>query len=179
MTVPIRTFVSQSRLLHRTGLASAAVLLIALVSTGCGAETTSPSAGTFTPRTHDVLTVVTSEVPRPGFWQGTAGYVHGGFEYELAKDLARRFGLKSVSVKIEPFDRIVQGHLDGSDLALDLITPTSARKQHLAFSFPYLDSAPTVVVRTGTEVPDLEHAQKLRWGGVQGTTTAEGDEMKH
>ncbi len=155
---------------YRTGAAAAVALLVALSLTACGAETTSPAAGTFTPRTHGVLTVVTSEVPRPGFWEGTPAHVDGGFEYELAKELAKRFGLKAVAVKLEPFNRIVQGHLDGSDLALDLITPTSERMQHLAFSFPYLDAAPTVVVRAGTSVLDLDHAQKLRWGGVHGTT---------
>ena len=166
----IRIRVGQSKARYRTGAASAAVLLVALLSTACGAETTSPAAGTFTPRTHGVLMVVTSEVPRPGFWEGTPAHVNGGFEYEVAKELAKRFGLKTVTVKIEPFSRIVQGHLDGSDLALDLITPTSEREQHLAFSVPYLDAAPTVVVRTGTSVPDLAHAQKLRWGGVHATT---------
>jgi polar amino acid transport system substrate-binding protein len=154
---------------YRTG-AAAVGLLLALFLTACGAETTSPAAGTFTPRTHGVFTVVTSEVPRPGFWEGTPARVSGGFEYKLAADLAQRFGLKAVRVKIEPFNRIVQGHLDGSDLALDLITPTSERMQHLAFSFPYLDAAPTVVVRPGTSVPDLADAQKLRWGGVRATT---------
>lgn len=146
------------------------MVLAAVLLTACGAEMTSPAAGTFTPRTRGVLRVVTSEVPRPGFWKGTPGRVEGGFEYELARDLARRFGLRAVSVKIEPFNRIVQGQLDGSDIALDLITPTSERARHLAFSFPYLNAAATVVVRVGTSVPDLADAQKLRWGGVRATT---------
>ena len=165
-----QTLIGRPMARYRTVAASAAAVLIALLSTACGAETTSPAAGTFTPRTRGVLSVVTSEVPRPGFWNGTPAHVNGGFEYELAKELAQRFGLKTVLVKIEPFNRIVQGHLDGSDLALDLITPTSERGRHLAFSFPYLDAAPTVVVRTGTSIPDLADAQNLRWGGVHATT---------
>jgi polar amino acid transport system substrate-binding protein len=165
-----RTLVGRSTSRQRTAAATAFAVLVAVVLTACGAETTSPAAGTFTPRTRGVLTVVTSEVPRPGFWEGTPARVRGGFEYELAKELAQRFGLKEVRVRTEPFDRIVAGHLDGSDLALDLITPTSERMQHLVFSFPYLDAAPTVMVRTGTSVPDLEDAQKLRWGGVRATT---------
>jgi polar amino acid transport system substrate-binding protein len=145
-------------------------VLPALLAVGCGDRTASPAAGTFTPRTPGVLTVVTTDIPSPGFWEGTSANVTGGFEYELAKLLAKRFGLRSVRVKTEHFQRIVAGRLDGADLALDLITPTSDRERSLAFSSPYLNSAPTVVVRTGTAVPDLATARTLRWGVVRGTT---------
>lgn len=144
--------------------------MAALALAACGADTTSPAAGTFTPRTPGVLTVVTSEVPSPGFWEGTPSHVTGGFEFELAKLLAQRLGLKAVRVKIEPFHRIVQGQLDGADIALDLITPTTGRGRRLSFSYAYLNAAPTVVVRAGTAVPDLQAAQTLRWGAVRATT---------
>jgi ABC-type amino acid transport substrate-binding protein len=117
-----------------------------------------------------VLTVVTTDIPSPGFWEGTPTHVTGGFEYELARLLAQRFGLRSLQVRIEHFHRIVEGQLNGADLALDLITPTAERERSLAFSSPYLESAPTVVVRTGTAVPDLATAQGLRWGVVRATT---------
>ena len=146
-------------------LAASAVLLAA-----CGTDTTSPAAGTFKPGRPGVLTIVTTDVPSPGFWEGTPDHVTGGFEFELGKALARRLGLKSVRVKIEPFARIVRGQLDGADLSLDLITPTSERGRSLTFSSPYLDAAPTVVVRTGTAVPDLHATQGLRWGAVRATT---------
>lgn len=136
----------------------------------CGDLTSSPSSGTFTPRTRGVLTVVTTNVPIPGFWEGTPTHLTGGFEYELAKRLAERFGLKSVQVRLERFHRIVEGQLDGADLALDLITPTAQRALSLTFSEPYLNAAPTVVVRTGTGVADLEAARSLRWGAVRATT---------
>jgi polar amino acid transport system substrate-binding protein len=96
--------------------------------------------------------------------------VTGGFEFELARLLAHRFGLMSVRVKIERFHRVVRGGLDGADLAIDLITPTSRRERWLAFSTPYLDAAPTVLVRNGVTVPDLDTARNLRWGAVQATT---------
>lgn len=144
--------------------------MAAILASACGVETTSPAAGTFTPRTPDVLTVVTTDVPSPGFWEGTPGHVTGGFEFELAKLLAERLGLKGVRVKVEKFHRIVEGELDGADLALDLITPTSERARYLTFSAPYLDAPPTVLVRTGTAVPDLEAARSLRWGAVRATT---------
>lgn len=145
----------------------------ALLPAACGDETSSPAAGTFTPRTPGLLTVVTAEVPSPGFWEGAANHVTGGFEFELAKRIAERMGLKTVRVEIEKFHRIVEGQLDGADLALDLITPTNGRMHALTFSTPYLDAAPTVLVRSGTSVPDLETARGLRWGAVHATTFVE------
>jgi len=148
----------------------ACLLLMLSVLWGCSARTSSPAAGTFTSKTPTVLTVATSVIPTPGFWEGTVSHPTGGLEYELARDLAERFGLHSVRVQLEPFNQVVEGQLGGTDLALDLITPTSERQRALDFSSPYLDAAPTVVVRTGTSVPDLETAQHLKWGAVRATT---------
>lgn len=145
-------------------------LLCAGALGGCGVRSTSPAAGTFVPRNPGTLTVVTSEVPTVGFWEGTTQHPTGGFEYELARALADRFGLKSVRIVIQPFNRVVAGNLGGADMALDLITPTSQRKKHLDFSTPYLTSPPTAVVRQGTSIPDLNTAQGLRWGAVRSTT---------
>jgi glutamine transport system substrate-binding protein len=145
-------------------------VLAAFLIAGCGDRSSSPAAGTFTPKVPGVLTVATALIPTTGFWEGTPEHVTGGFEYELARDFARRFGLRSVHVEIEPFQRIVSGHLNGADMALALITPTDERKQHLDFSDAYLDAAPTVVTRTGTEIPDLATAQQLHWGALRGST---------
>lgn len=154
----------------RRRLFAGALSTVTLMAGGCGIESTSPAAGSFTPHVRGVLTVVTSAVPSPGFWEGTPTAVWGGFEYELARDLAERFGLHGVRVEVEPFSRIVEGHLDGADLALALITPTSGRSQVLSFSSPYLDTAPTVLVRTGTPLSDLNAAEALRWGAVRDST---------
>lgn len=143
--------------------------LIGLV--GCGSI--SGSAGTFTSTRQHVLTVATSAVPSAGFWEGTPSHPTGGFEYELSRELAKRFGLDRVAIKIVHFHRLVEGHLDGADLGIDLITPTSERGQKLEFSTPYLTTAPTVLVRSGTEVPDLETAQEMRWGAIRSTTFVE------
>lgn len=151
------------------GLLVAVILAGALLG-GCGDRTSSPSAGTFTPRVKGVLTVATSVIPTPGFWTGTPDHVTGGFEYELARDLAERFGLKAVRVRLIHFHRVVNGDLGGADIALDLITPTADREKVLDFSDPYLDAAPTIVVRAGTQVPDLLTARGLKWGAVRATT---------
>jgi polar amino acid transport system substrate-binding protein len=114
--------------------------------------------------------VATSSVPTAGFWEGTATKPTGGFEYELARRLAERFELDRVRIEVVHFHRIVAGDLDGADLALAVITPTEEREEALDFSSPYLDAPPTVVVRSGTDVPDLASAQELRWGAVRATT---------
>jgi polar amino acid transport system substrate-binding protein len=143
----------------------------AVLAAGCGSI--SGSAGTFTPARPGVLTVATSTVPTARFWEGTAAHPTGGFEYELARDLADRLGLGAVRIRIVHFHRIVAGHLDGADLGLSLITPTAERERSLDFSSPYLDSPPTVLVRAGTRVPDLASARELRWGTIRATTFVE------
>jgi polar amino acid transport system substrate-binding protein len=147
-----------------TGLARlvcGAVLASALFIAGCGGL--SSAAGTFTPAHRDTLTVVTQPLPTAGFWLGVGDHPTGGMEYEMAKDLAHRFGLKHLVVRTESFSKIVGGDLDGADLALSLITPTDQRRQVLDFSTPYIQSPPALLVRTGTSVPDVHTAQKLRF----------------
>ncbi len=153
---------------------TAAALGVFLLTTAAGCGSIAASAGTFTPVRPGVLTVATAAVPSAGFWEGTPNDPTGGFEYELAREFAARFGLGSVQIRIVNFNRIVAGHLDGADIGLDLITPTEQRERRLEFSTPYLTAAPTVVVRSGTKVPDLAGARELRWGAVR-STTFEGD----
>jgi polar amino acid transport system substrate-binding protein len=156
-------------LVRRFELAGVAFVLVSTTA-ACGTLSTSPAAGTFTPRKAGVLTVAMSDYPTPGFWEGTPQHPTGGFEYELAKSLAERFGLKSVRVVVKHFHQIVAGDLGGADLALDLVTPTPRRAEHLQFSAPYLTDAPTVLVRGGISIPDLATAQGLRWGATRATT---------
>ncbi len=156
------------RLLGLGSGVAALVVLTGLLASACGSI--SGSAGEFTPARPGVLTVATSTVPSPGFWEGTRSDPTGGFEYELARALAERFELDRVEIKLVHFHRVVTGQLDGADLAIDLLTPTDEREEALDFSTPYLDSAPTVLVRAGTAVPDLASAQELRWGEIRATT---------
>jgi polar amino acid transport system substrate-binding protein len=144
-----------------------AVGLWSLVCAGCSGG---GAAGTFTPRTPDTLTVATAQIPDPGFWSGTAQHPTGGFEYGLARALAARFGLSKVKVTIVPFARLVAGDLGGADLALSDITVTEAREEHVDFSSSYLTAPPSILVRPGTEVADVDTAQELRWAVQTGTT---------
>lgn len=158
-------------------LRSASVTSIAVLLTvwclACGGSGGGGAAGSFTPRTPDTLTVATAQIPDPGFWEGTAKHPTGGFEYGLAKALAVRFGLAKVKVIDVPFAQLVSGHLDGADLALSDITITDQRSEHVDFSTSYLKAPPAVLVRPGTEVPDVSAARALRWAVQVGTTLKE------
>jgi hypothetical protein len=81
-------------------------ILAALLAAVCGGL--SSAAGTFIPAHKGSLTVVTQPLPTSGFWLGVGDHPTGGMEYEMAKDLAHRFGLKLV-VRTETFSRIVSG----------------------------------------------------------------------
>ena len=151
-----------------SGLVAVAALIV-LGASGC-ASGGSGAAGTFSPRTPDTLTVATAQVPDPGFWEGTFAHPTGGFEYGLARELAKRFGLAHVKIVEVPFHWLVRGDLGGADLALSDVTITEARAQHLDFSTPYLNAPPSIVVRPGTEVPDVNAARELHWA-VQHDTT--------
>jgi polar amino acid transport system substrate-binding protein len=148
-------------------LTVAIAALLSVAAGGCAGL--GSASGAFRPSHRGVLTVVTQPLPTVGFWNGTDARPTGGLEYGIARDLAQRFGLRLV-VRTEPFARIVAGHLDGADLALSLITPTSTRDQVLDFSSPYINAAPALLVRAGISVPDLQTAQGLRWAVESNTT---------
>ncbi len=152
----------------RSACAAAIAVLLAIGCAGCGGSV--GAAGSFTPRTPDTLTVATAQIPDPGFWEGSAEHPTGGFEYGLAKALADRFGLSKVKVVEVPFERLTSGYLGGADLALSDITITDERAEHVDFSASYLRAPPAILVRPGTEVPDVNAARALRYAVQRGTT---------
>jgi polar amino acid transport system substrate-binding protein len=117
--------------------------------------------------------VATAQIPAAGFWEGTATHPTGGFEWVLAQDLAKRFGLTTVQVLEVPFEDLVSGRLGGADLALSQLTPSEGREKVLDFSEPYLPAEPAVLVRAGTQVADMASAQAQRWT-VRRRSTLEG-----
>ena len=137
-------------------------LLAALTVAGCTIAVGN-SGGEFDPHTRNTLTVMTQPLPTPGFWEGSGDEPTGGAEYEIAKDLAKRLGVDRVVVRTEDFSQIVAGDLGDADLALALITPTDQRREVLDFTTPYLEAAPTLLVKGDREVADVQTAQELRW----------------
>jgi polar amino acid transport system substrate-binding protein len=155
---------------RRPGVALLLLLFgLGAVFAGCGG-TLGDAAGSFEPSHPDTLTVITQPLPTTGFWEGTDRRPTGGFEYGMALALAERLGLERVDVRTMPFSWIVSGRLVDADLAMALITPTDEREEVLEFSTPYFDSPPALLVRAGTEVPDVQTAQELRWAVGRNTT---------
>jgi polar amino acid transport system substrate-binding protein len=156
----------------RAVTAALALGLLATAVALCSCASGGGASGTFTPRVKGTLTVATAQIPDPGFWYGTFAHPTGGFEYGLARALAERFGLERIKIVSVPFHELVRGRLGGADLALSDITVTDERAEHLDFSTPYLKAPPAIVVRPGTEVPDVNVARDLRFA-VQHDTTLE------
>lgn len=143
----------------------------AFFASGCNIEIGQDSAtGSFEPSRPGRLTVVTEPMPTAGFWEGTPDHPTGGLEYEMAEDLADRLGLDGVDIRTLPFSRIAAGDLGGADLAMALITPTSERDEVLDFTTPYIDAPPVLIVREGTEIPDVQTAQEMQFAVGRNTT---------
>jgi polar amino acid transport system substrate-binding protein len=158
--------------MRRFAVVVVAALVLAVVASGCGRTLSGDGTGTFVPNHRGVLTVATN-LPAPGFWEGsTAATVSGGFEYGMVLEMARRFHLDRVRVVDEPFTDITAGSLaGGADLALAQVTITAQRERHEQFSIPYWSANLGVLVRRGTDVPDLATARAQRWAYQTGTTS--------
>lgn len=132
--------------------------------------TTTAGGGSFTPVTADTLTVVTS-LPGPGFWNGEdPGAITGGLEYEMAKALQAKLGMKNLKVRNENFDAIVTGAVKDYDIALSQVTITDDRAKVVDFSPPYFESQQGILVNAGTKVATVDDAKKLKWAVQTGTT---------
>jgi polar amino acid transport system substrate-binding protein len=156
-------------------LLASALVAAGLAGAGCGGGGLRgpASGGDFEATTDGRLTVATADLPVPGFWSGTAARPTGGFEWGLARALAGKLGLDGVDVVEVDFQDLVGGDLGGADLALAQLTPTGERGKHLDFSTSYLPAPPGVLVRPGTEVPDVHAAQRLDWVVQRSTTLAD------
>ncbi len=158
------------RVLWRRSVVSGLAAALASVSLAACAGGGLGAAGTFTPAHAGALTVATAQIPNPGLWEGSFRHPTGGFEYGLARALQHRFGLADLKVIYVPFKQLVAGQLDGADLALSDITVNDERGEHVDFSTSYLRAPPAILVRPGTNVPDVQAAESLHWAVETGTT---------
>ena len=148
------------------------VLALNVVVASCsGAQRA--AQGTFTPKVAGRL-VVGTELPAPGFWDGTdPENVQGGFEWALAGALAKELGL-TLAVRSALFGDITRGALGDADLALAQVSSTPERRDQVDFSIAYMTSSPAILTATGaTNVRDLATAKEQRWVVQAGTTSAE------
>jgi polar amino acid transport system substrate-binding protein len=125
-------------------LAATAVVAVPAVASGAAAPPTMTSG---------VLTVGL-DLPSPGFQVGT---VRGttvehpkGMEVEMAQDIAKKLGIKTVKFfNVTNFSNIYSSAPKPYDFALAEVTITAARAKNVSFSVPYYDANQGVLVRKG------------------------------
>lgn len=131
------------------------------------ATTTSPPPGVapsgLRTRTQGVLAVGTERLAPPWYIGPNADLVSGGFEYDIAAELARRLGVPAVKVVPSSLVWMMGGQDCGCDVMLSGITITDARARALDLSEPYLSADQGVLVRKGTSVTTPAAAVALRW----------------
>jgi polar amino acid transport system substrate-binding protein len=137
-----------------SALAAAALL------SGCATRPTA-AGSQFVSARPGVLTVATSFLPAPGFWEGRPPT--NGFEARLARALATKLGLQRVRVVQVPFADVTHGRLHGADLALSQVTPTRERERTADFTTPYLTAPPGVLALRTVEASDVYGLRTLRW----------------
>jgi len=158
-----------------TTLVVALVVALAVAVAGCGkSDNPTPRArpkGPLSTIEPGVLTVGT-ELPAPTFWGG-ADYrtVKTGFEYDLARELARRNGRLHVKVVECPFVAIIAGASCDCDIDFSQISITKERRAHWDFTVPYFDADYGVMVKTSSTVSTVAQARTQQFG-VQAETTA-------
>jgi len=111
--------------------------------------------------------------PAPPFWIGEDyDSLTGGFEVDLAKEIAKRLELGSVKFVEMPFSGLVAGQQCPCDINFSQVTITEDRSRVVDFSEPYFDSNQGVLVKKGTKVSSLADAKGLKWGAQLNTTGA-------
>ena len=111
-----------------------------------------------------VLIVGTERFSPPWYIGPTVDRVSGGFEYDLAAELARRLGVPAVKVVSTSLVLMMSGQDCKCDIMLSGITITDSRARTLDLSEPYLTADQGVLVRKGTSVTTPTEAATMRWG---------------
>jgi len=161
---------------RRKGSLLVLAMLVALVGAGCGGDeptdTGAQSGGTEVSAlvTDGTLTVGT-ELPAPPFWIGDDyDSLTGGFEVDLAKEIAKRLNLGTTKFVEMPFTGLVAGQQCDCDINFSQVTITPDRAKVVQFTEPYFDANQGILVKKGTTVASLEQAKGLQWGGQVNTT---------
>jgi ABC-type amino acid transport substrate-binding protein len=155
------------------------VVLVALVGAGCGggqpADTGAQRGGTqLEGLVTGGLPTVGTELPAAPFWIGDDyDSLTGGFEVDLAKEIARRLGLGGTRFVAMPFTGLVAGQQCPCDIDFSQVTITPDRAKVVKFTEPCFDANQGILVKEGTRVTGLADARHLRWGAQLNTTGAD------
>lgn len=124
--------------------------------------------GDFKTVTPGVLTIAT-EVGNPGWMNGTdPENISGGVEWEMARAMARQWGIEKVVFRNISFAALISGTATNYDIGLMTIFKTPAREKVNKYSECYYTEDSGILVRKGTVIKDAADARKLQWGTVTG-----------
>jgi polar amino acid transport system substrate-binding protein len=163
---------------RRKGSLLVLAMLVALVAAGCGSDEPADSGGqaggaTVSGLVTDGTLTVGTELPAPPFWIGEDyDSLTGGFEVDLAKEIAKRLNLASTKFVEMPFSGLVAGQQCPCDIDFSQVTITEDRAKVVQFTDPYFDANQGILVKKGTKVASLAEAKELRWGAQINTTGA-------
>lgn len=123
----------------------------------------------FTPLTAGILSVAVGNL-KPGMLEGNSPIdPSGGVEYQMAMELAKRFGLEKVQFMSVGFTPLVSGSASGYDIAMQEIFKTPEREAVNTYSECYHPGPNAALVRKEVTLKSLEDAQKLEWGSLTGS----------
>lgn len=126
----------------------------------------------FTPYSPGELTVLIGTDFLPGWMQGDApGVPNAGVEFELAEEIARVHGLKTV-YRTSGWAAMTSGTMTDYDIALWTIFKTPEREEVNDYSECYYPGYTGILTRKNTDVSSLEKAKSLVWGAAQGSLQA-------
>lgn len=138
--------------------------LLALVMAGCGAKTTS-NAELVHPKT---LTIGLTGTGGPYSYQKDGKLM--GFEADMARDVAKKAGLKPKFVTTK-WDSLIAGL--GSrryDVIFNNMTPTKQREKHYLFSSPYIYSRDVLIRRkSDKKIKNVKKIKGLKFAEGTGT----------
>jgi polar amino acid transport system substrate-binding protein len=163
---------------RRTGSLLVLAMLVVLVAAGCGgnepSNTGTQSGG---PKLQGLVTdgtlTVGTELPAPPFWIGEDyDHITGGFEVDLAKEIAKRLNLGSTKFVEMPFTGLVAGQQCPCDIDFSQVTITPDRAKVVKFTEPYFDANQGILAKKGTKVTSMADAKNLKWGAQVNTTGA-------
>ena len=138
-----------------------------ITAPGATTTTTAPAGNApsgLRTRSQDALIVGTERLEPPWYIGPSAAAVSGGFEYDVAAELARRLGVPSIKVVSTSLVLMMGGQDCQCDIMLSGITITDARARTLDLSEPYLSADQGVLVRKGTVVTTPAETAALHWG---------------
>jgi polar amino acid transport system substrate-binding protein len=164
---------------RRKGSLLVLAMLVALVGAGCGSDEPTDTGGqgaagaSVSGLVSDGVLTVGTELPAPPFWIGEDyDSLTGGFEVDLAKEMAKRLNLGSTKFVEMPFTGLVAGQQCPCDINFSQVTITEERDRVVDFTEPYFDANQGILAKKGTKVASLDEAKSLRWGAQVNTTGA-------